>query len=77
MFQATCNYMTTFTCNMSDHLFQFAESKHIELMIEHDLIKSELQNTITYISFKKQQNYREYSYLQTVSEISVFFFCCC
>jgi hypothetical protein len=34
---------------MSDHLFQFAVSKHIELMIEHDLVKAELQNTVTHI----------------------------
>jgi hypothetical protein len=40
--------MTTFTCNMSGHLFQFALSKHIELIIESDLMKAELQNTITY-----------------------------
>jgi hypothetical protein len=66
-FQATCNYMATFTCNMSGQLFQFAVSKH---KIEHDLIKTELQNAITYISFKNNKKYRECSCLQTVSEIS-------
>jgi hypothetical protein len=34
---------------MSGILFQFAMSKYIELMIERDLMKAELQNTITYI----------------------------
>jgi hypothetical protein len=32
---------------MNGHLFQFAVSKHIELMIERDLMKTELQNALT------------------------------